>query len=146
MTKHYIKTLLFFIALNIAFIAQAQTSYVNIHQSDAISRLLQKHIQVNEYHPWVKGFRVQLYSVSGVNSRDKANAFMAKFLLKHPDAKVYLVYHSPYYKVRLGDFRTKIEALAYLQNISKEYPSGFVVVDKIRFKKEEDSEEDETNE
>ena len=125
-------------------LAQQQAN-VNIHQSSAISRLLIKHVQVNKYHPWVEGYRVQLYSISGVNSRDKANAFMAKFLLRHKDQKIYIVYHSPYYKVRLGDFRTKIEALAYLQTITKEFSSGFVVVDKIKFK-ENDSTEEETNE
>jgi hypothetical protein len=142
--KHIINTLIFLISFNISLVAQQQGN-INIHQSSAINRLLIKHIQVNEYHPWVEGYRVQLYSISGVNSRDKANTFKAKFLLKHKNAKIYIVYHSPYYKVRLGDFRTKIEALAYLQTITKEYPSGFVVVDKIKFK-ENDSTEEETNE
>jgi hypothetical protein len=116
---------------------------VTIHESAAIKNLVAKHVQVNEYHPWVNGYRVQLYSVSGVNSRDKANTFMAQFLLKNPDAKVYIVYHAPYYKVRIGDFRTKIEALSYLQTIKRDFPSGFVVVDKIKFKTENEEEEQE---
>ena len=117
--------------------------YLNIHQTNEIKRLVEKHILINEYHPWVDGYRIQLYSVSGVNSRDKANTFKAQFLLKNPDAKVYIVYHAPYYKVRVGDFRTKLDALAYLQTIKRDFPSGFVVVDKIRFM-EDDTEE--TNE
>ena len=144
MSKQIINTITLLILFNISLVAQQQSS-VNIHQSDAISRLLVKHIQVNKYHPWVEGYRIQLYSISGVNSRDKANAFMAKFLLRHKNEEVYIVYHSPYYKVRLGDFRAKIEALSYLQTIKKEYPSGFVVVDKIKFK-EDDITDEETNE
>ena len=141
MIKQVISIFLFFIFSNTFVTAQQQEGNVKINQSEAIGRLLLKHIQVNEYHPWVEGYRVQLFSVSGVNSRDKANALKAKFLLRHSKADVYIVYHAPYYKVRLGDFRTKIEALAYLQTISKEYPSGFVVVDRIKFM---DTKEDDT--
>ena len=133
-------TILFVFSLT----AHAQNNgSVVIHQSDAIKRLVEKHILINEYHPWVDGFRIQLYSVSGVNSRDKANTFKAQFLLKNPDAKVYIVYHAPYYKVRVGDFRSKLDALAYLQTIKRDFPSGFVVVDKIRFLEDNTEETDE---
>lgn len=145
MTKY---AFLSFITLIIIFsntlLAQSFVGSVSIHQDESIDRLLAKHIKVNEYNPWIDGYRVQLYSISGVNSRDKANLFRAQFLNKHPKTKVYVVYQAPYYKVRLGDFRTKINALSYLQTISKQYPSGFVVVDQIRFK--ESSEEDNNDE
>lgn len=133
MTTRIISFIFILAFSSISLQAQTKQGDVVVHQSDAISRLLQKHLQVNEYHPWVEGYRVQLFSVSGVNSRDKANALKAKYLIRHPKADVYVVYHAPYYKVRLGNFRTKIEALAYLQTISKDYPSGFVVVDRIKF-------------
>ena len=133
MAKYIFSIFLFFILTNTVVIAQERQGDINIHQSDAIGRLLLKHIQVNEYHPWVEGYRVQLFSVSGANSRDKVNALKAKFLLRHPKTEVYIVYHAPYYKVRLGNFKTKIEAISYLQTISKEYPSGFVVIDRIKF-------------
>jgi hypothetical protein len=122
--------------------AQETVSYVKVHQSESIGRLLTKHIKTNEYHPYIDGYRIQLYSISGVNSRDKANRFKAEFLINHPEAVVYITYQAPYYKVRIGDFRTKINALAYLQTISKQYPSGFIVKDEIRFTEEEEKVED----
>ena len=142
MTKQIGVFFILFVLITGTLKAQQEGSVI-IHQSPAINNLLKKHIQVNEYHPWVAGYRVQLYSISGVNSRDKANMFKAEFLLKYPEAQVYIVYHSPYYKVRVGDFRTKIEALAYLQTLNKDYPSGFVVVDKIKFKPEDEDAEKE---
>ncbi len=148
MTKFAFLSLITFLIISTGtLVAQPSVGFIQIHQDDAIQSLLNKHIKVNEYNPWINGYRVQLYSVSGVNSRDKANLFRAKFLSKHPKAKVYVVYQAPYYKVRLGDFRTKLNALAYLQTISKDYPSGFVVVDKIRFKETEEEDDDKaTNE
>jgi hypothetical protein len=135
-----------FISTIIAFMiqgsikAQEAVSYIKIHQDESINRLLAKHIKTNEYHPYIEGYRIQLYSISGVNSRDKANRFKAEFLIKNPHADVYITYQAPYYKVRIGDFRTKINALAYLQTISKQYPSGFIVKDEIHFTKEEEEE------
>jgi len=129
--------LIFLLTLSVDIQAQESSSYVKINQDEAISNLLKKHIIVNEYNPWVSGFRVQLYSISGANSRDKANQFRAEFLIKHPKTQVYVVYQAPYYKVRLGDFRTKMNALYFLQTIVETYPSGFVVVDQIRFMDEE---------
>jgi len=136
---------LFFVFQN-ELAAQDTSAYINIHQDITISKIAAKHIQINENYPWIDGYRVQLYSISGVSSRDKANRFKAEFLIKNPNAIVYIVYQAPYYKVRIGDFRTKINALSYLQNIKKNYPSAFVVNDQIRFTKEEDEDNTEATE
>ena len=143
----FLSSILFLLISPSLLLAQQEVAYVNIHQDQTISSLLTKHIKVNEYNPWINGYRVQLYSVSGVKSRDKANLFKAEFLSKYNNTKVYIVYQAPYFKVRLGDFRTKIEALAFLNKISKNYPSGFVVIDQIRFKeiKNEDEDTETTN-
>ena len=121
MTKYAFISLITFLIITTGHLQAQSSSYVNINQDETISRLLSKHIQVNEYNPWVEGYRIQLYSISGVNSRDKANRFRAQFLIKHPNTKVYIVYQAPYYKVRLGDFRTKINALSFLQTIIKKW-------------------------
>ena len=121
----------------ISFIIQAQSEGgqgIVIHQEPAIAKLVEKHKIISENFPKTDGYRVQIYSVSGVNSRERANQMKEEFLKKFPDDDVYIVYHSPSYKVRLGDFRTKLDALRYLQTIKAEYPFAFVVVDKIEFK------------
>ncbi len=142
MFKYFLVTIFLLFVFKQKTNAQDSSSYVRIHQDQKISRLLVKHIQINENYPWTDGYRVQLYSVSGANSRDKANRFKAEFLIKNPHAIVYIVYQAPYYKVRVGDFRTKINALSYLQEIKKKYPSGFVVNDQIRFTDEEETEDE----
>ena len=54
----------------------------------------------------LKGYRVQIYSG---NKRQPANQTRASFLRVHPKTKAHLDYEQPYYKVRVGDFKTKIE-------------------------------------
>lgn len=112
-------------------LAKDTVGKVVVHQSDEIASILEKKVLVNETRPKVKGYRIQILSVSGVNSSDKANKEMAEFLMNNPDARAYIVYNAPYFKVRIGDFKTKLEAHHYLQGILKNYPFAFVVIDEV---------------
>ena len=56
-----------------------------------------------------------------------------KFLSKYPDYAVHIKYDAPNFKVRIGDFRTKNEALELLKDIDRSYPMAFIVPDKINF-------------
>ena len=135
MRKNSILIITIFIILS--FFIRAQTGddkTVIVHQDSSIEKLVKKHIAINQHFTKSDGYRVQIFSISGVNSRDRANLMKAEFLSKYPDAEVYIVYNAPSYKVRLGDFRRKLEAEQYLRTIKANYPFAFVVIDKIEFK------------
>jgi hypothetical protein len=55
------------------------------------------------------------------------------FVENHADIPCYLIFQEPYYKIRIGDFRTKVEAVKVLKEITAEYPNAFVVEDDINF-------------
>jgi hypothetical protein len=76
----------------------------------------------------LKGFRIQIYSG---NKRQPANQARATFLKAHPKTKAHLNYDQPYYKVRVGDFRTKLEAFKYKNVIAHEFPNCFIVKDEL---------------
>ncbi len=76
----------------------------------------------------LKGYRVQIYSG---NKRQPANQARSTFLRVHPKTKAHLNYAQPFYRVRVGDFKTKLEALKYKNFIIKEFPNCFIVTDKI---------------
>lgn len=76
----------------------------------------------------LKGFRVQIYS--GIK-RQPANQARSTFLRDHPKTKAHLNYEQPYYKVRVGDFKTKLEALKYKSGITNKFPFCFIVQDEI---------------
>lgn len=121
----------------ISFYIKAQSGddkKVVIHQSPAIGKLVVKHIEINKNFNKSDGYRVQIFSISGANSSDRANLMKAEFISKYPDAEVHIVYKAPSYKVRLGDFRQKLDAEKYMKSIKSDYPFAFVVVDKIDFK------------
>jgi hypothetical protein len=132
--KYLILTLLF---LSLSGIALSQTvenlSYVN--RDPRIDRLIEKHRQYNQANPGVDGFRVQIFFDSGNNSKKAAQTAREKFMEAHPDVVAYLTFKAPYYRVRIGDFRTKLEAEGFLFQLATAYPNAFTVPDRIQIEK-----------
>lgn len=138
-----------------SFSGLAQQSYYDIVDSALVierdvrlDSLLMKHIRVNKANDGLDGYRVQLYSGSGTEARLAANNLRAEFMGNHPNIPAYLIYQAPNFKVRLGDYRTELEAIRLQRELAYQYPGGFVVRDKIKFPKlaieiETDEEEEE---
>ena len=76
----------------------------------------------------INGYRIQLASN---NSRQDLLTMKAKFIQQFPDQAAYIEYTAPQFKLRVGDFRGRGEADAFLVELRKAFPSGFIVPDKI---------------
>jgi hypothetical protein len=79
----------------------------------------------------MQGYRVQIGSESGSSSQARANNTRAQFKKKYPEIETYVVWEAPNYKVRVGDFRTKVEASLFWKAIQDDFPNSYVVGDKI---------------
>ncbi len=131
---------LFFLFINILFISNIKaqnhdSAKVEIIQDYRIEDLVKKHIALNEKKESILGYRVQIFFDSGANSRERAINIKTKFLTKYPDESIYILFQEPNYKVRVGDFRTRMDAKGFLNEISKEYENAFIVRDEINFPK-----------
>ena len=74
------------------------------------------------------GYRVQIYS--GSNRTSAYNA-QAKFNRDFPEMRTYIVYREPNFKVRAGDFRSRIEAERMKEQLRGQYPVMFIISEKI---------------
>lgn len=108
---------------------------VQVIQDSRVDTLMGKYIEVNEFDPDIKGFRIEIFFESGNQSKNKAIEAKSKFVNKFSEIPSYLTFQPPNYKVRVGDFRTKMEADKFLKEIEYDYPSAFIVADKIAFPK-----------
>lgn len=95
--------------------------------------LLQLHIDHNAEFPVFQGYRIQIMMASGNDALDNTELTKEEFLEKYPDIPVYLTFGEPNYRVRVGDFRTRIEAEKFLEEISRKYPGAWVTQDLINF-------------
>lgn len=76
----------------------------------------------------VSGFRVQIFS--GLNRQD-AYTEQAKFKARFPSQTTYISYVQPNYRLRVGDFRTKLEAEKFMNELKKFYSSLFIFSEMI---------------
>ena len=109
--------------------SQAGDGVVTIHQDAGIEQMMIDHRTENSHISVFEGYRIQLYSGSGVNSKREAMAVKIKFLGLFPDEKVDLFYNAPFWRVRVGNYRFKNEALPLLTKVKKHFPSSYMVKD-----------------
>jgi hypothetical protein len=110
---------------------------VVIHKDPRIETLVKKQAQINEEttrdsRRSIPGFRIQV-----IQSRDRNKVFAekAKIYQQFPDLPPYLVYQQPFYKLKVGNFKTQEEAEEYEKQLSRLFPTGlFVVRDIIEVK------------
>jgi hypothetical protein len=119
--------------------AQVDKSNIVIIQDPSIDTILEKHVEINEAllsnedNYAIDGYRIQIFEESGVRSSTMAREAMDEFSEKYPDIPIYLTWQAPNYKVRIGDFGTRMEAEGFLKKIKKDYPIAWVIRDKIKF-------------
>ena len=113
---------------------------LNIIQDPALDTLISRYILANRIqeekngYSGIEGFRIQIYNSSNRNAREESNKARAAFMSKFPDIVSYPLYAEPgYFKIRVGDFRTKAEATRLFLLISKEFPDAYLVPDIINF-------------
>jgi len=101
---------------------------VIIIQDERMSNLLDKHIRTNIEQNGIPGFRIRIFSELGTDARDKWNLAKARFLRNFPAiSEIYMEYDPPDYKIYIGDFRTKPEAMKIFERIRIYFPKAFIV-------------------
>jgi hypothetical protein len=106
---------------------------IEIFQDNKITKLADQYRKINKYHFSMDGYRVQVYFESGNNSKKLANDAATQFMANYPEMKAYVSFRQPYYRVRVGNFRTIIEAVGFQKQIQAEYPGAFPVKEKITY-------------
>jgi hypothetical protein len=100
------------------------------HRADSLTNLLvDRHKKVNAAKMSMPGYRIQIYFGS---ERSKANEIKSDFTGGFPQTSAYLVYHQPNFKVRVGDFRTRLEAMGFLKKLGDRYTTAFIVQDEVK--------------
>ena len=120
---------------------------ITVKKDPRVDILSAKQIEINKKAGrtgtrMVRGWRIQ---AANTQSRDEANAVKAEMLRRFPDQKAYLLYQSPNYRVRVGNFISQREGQQLLKMIRALYPQKgiYLVSDLVEYtpKEEEDTED-----
>jgi maltose-binding protein MalE len=117
------------------FCVKSQTSLQKDTTSNKNSKIIVKKdyridkiIETHKKSYKEEGYRIQIYSG---NKRQPSRDAKAKYISLRHSNKAHEVYQQPYFKVRVGDFRTKLEALKFQKEIASHFPNCFIVKDEI---------------
>jgi len=125
------KILVFVITCLLSISCVAQKGVLILNQSPRIDTLLMKQRQIHAADSTIDGYRVQIFMELGNDALKHADSVMTKFSEKYPDVPIYLIFGQPYYRLRIGDFRTRLEAEHMYQRVKKKYKNAFVTADRI---------------
>jgi hypothetical protein len=118
----------------------ARSGHLKIVQDPSIDTLISRYILINKNlkdkngYFGMEGQRIQIYRSSVRNARDESNKTRQEFIDKFQNISSYVLYDNPgWYMVRVGDFRSKTEAMKMFLLISKVFPDAYFVPDFINF-------------
>ena len=113
-----------FFSLIISIISFGQNALIIIDSDPRINSLIMQQTKINKQKDGVNGYRVQ---IKNTTTHKDANELRARFSRDFPELKSYLRYVAPYYKIRIGDYLTKLEAQKDLLEIKKKYKGAYTV-------------------
>ncbi len=99
---------------------------IHLYQEDRLNDLLERYRNVNIKRNGMDGFRIQIFFESGRLARGNAYKAKAKFLSNYQGISAYVDYQAPFFKVRVGDYRTKREAQILYKKLRRQFPDAYI--------------------
>jgi hypothetical protein len=105
---------------------------VKIVQDESIQLLLEKQCWELRKEKGIAGYRIRIFSGSGPNAKSEFEETKARFISSF-NTPLYERFDYPFYKIYVGDFRSRSEAMKLLNTIERKFPDAFIVQTKINF-------------
>lgn len=110
----------------LSFGQSATAQNIQVEEEYAVSRMMARFGELNKMKSTVPGWRIQLVATT---DRRKMEATKEAFMKKYPEISIDWQHAKPYYRLRAGAFKTKLEAMRVLDRLKKDYPSAFPAKD-----------------
>ena len=107
-------------------------SGVKVNQSQSMRSAFDSYVS-NNASKKLTGYRIRVYFENGQNARGRSEAIARSISGSYPGMGVYRTFESPNFKVSVGDFRTKDEALKVYHSLKASYPTAIILKDTINY-------------
>lgn len=125
--KRKLFSLLFMIPMAL-FAQSSDSAGVTVEADARIDKLIEKRKEAFRIDSTESGFRIQIYSTT---DRKQILLEEEKFKSNYPELALYMKYDSPNFKLRVGDFKSKLDAQYWFNKLQADYPTLFLVPDKV---------------
>ena len=104
---------------------------VDVDQDDRIEDLIAKQRSLYKVDSSFSGYRIHIFMEIGNEALEHAKATKTQFEKAFPDIPIYLTYVEPYFRLRAGNFRNRVEAEKCLRRVKPRFKEAFVTADMI---------------
>ena len=107
---------------------------VELVQSEALKSAVQRQIIQNETRT-IQGYRVRIFSSNAQTARAVAQSVKEEFEALFPSVRAHIKYVNIDFRVTVGDFRTKSEAMRFHKELTyiPQYKAAVVVREEIEY-------------
>ena len=105
---------------------------VTVNQSRTMRSALDSYVSNNAAKK-LSGFRIRVYFDNGQSARTRSESIARAVSNAFPGIGVYRTFESPNFKVCVGDFRTKDEALKVYHALKATYPTAIILKETINY-------------
>lgn len=105
---------------------------VTVNQSRAMRTALDGYVS-NNASKKLSGYRIRVYFDNGQSARTRSESIARSISNAFPGIGVYRTFESPNFKVSVGDFRTKDEALKVYHSLKATYPTAIILRETINY-------------
>ncbi len=117
---------LFIISILSILFCLSANAQVKVFETPPVMDIMQRYTAQNKSSMGELGWRVQILSTT--DRREMENE-KQKFMNLYPHLSVSWDYKAPYYRLRVGAFKKKIETAGMIFQIKKDYPAALPVKD-----------------
>ena len=115
-------------------IIESNGGEVRLHSASNIDYLLKLHILQKSKKKNFTGYRIQIHSVNAFGSNVKElEEIRNKFEATFQTIPAYLNYFDPDFKIRVGNYHSRLESIQDLNKIREVYPASYPVKTDISF-------------
>ena len=122
--------LIIFLVSVVTVFAQNHGS-LDLDQDSRIESLISKQRALYNLDSSFSGYRIHIFMEIGNDALKHAEDMKRRFENAFPDIPIYLTYVEPYFRLRAGDFRNRVEAEKCLRRIKPKFKEAFVTADMI---------------
>ena len=107
-------------------------SGVTVNQSRTMRSALDSYISNNAAKK-LTGYRIRVYFDNGQSARMRSESIARSVSNAFPGIGVYRTFESPNFKVTVGDFRTRDDALKVYHSLKSSYPTAIILKETINY-------------
>ena len=107
---------------------------VKVEMSESVRNLIYLYKERSKKYPQIAGYRIQIFNGRKSDCLNRRGSFLKQY----PQMQAYLLYEVPEYKMQIGNFRSRLEAERFWQQIIQLFPGSFVVATPIEYPKLEE--------